>query len=63
MAYHDGWGLRPGVGRRIGHAFPRRPSTPGSLTLDMYATKEKKLVVARAPLSNAVEIKLNLDRK
>ena len=60
MAYHDGWGYGPGWGGGLA-TLSEASIHAGQLDLDMYATKEKKLVW-RGAVSNAVEIKLNLDR-
>ena len=60
MAYHDGWGYGPGWGGGLAK-LSEASIHARQLDLDMYATKEKKLVW-RGAVSNAVEIKLNLDR-
>jgi hypothetical protein len=60
MAYHDGWGYGPGWGGGLA-TLSEASIHAGQLDLDMYAATEKKLVW-RGAVSNAVEIKLNLDR-
>jgi hypothetical protein len=60
MAYHDGWGYGPGWGAGLA-TLSEASIHAGQLDLDVYAATEKKLVW-RGAVSNAVEIKPNLDR-
>ena len=60
MAYRDGWGYGPGWGGGLA-TLSEASIHARQLDLDMYAATEKKLVW-RGAVSNAVEIKLNLDR-
>jgi len=60
MAYHDGWGYGPRWGGGLA-TLSEVSIHAGQLDLDMYAATEKKLVW-RGAVSNAVEIKPNLDR-
>ena len=60
MAYRDGWGYGPGWGGGLA-TIAEASIHAGELDLDMYAATEKKLVW-RGAVSNAVEIKPNLDR-
>jgi Domain of unknown function (DUF4136) len=59
MAYHDGWGYGPGWGGGLA-SLSEASIRARQLDLDIYAATEKKLVW-RGAVSNAVEIKLNLD--
>jgi Domain of unknown function (DUF4136) len=59
MAYHDGWGYGPGWGGGL-TTLSEASIHARQLDLDIYAVTEKKLVW-RGAVSNAVEIKLNLD--
>jgi uncharacterized protein DUF4136 len=60
MPYRASWGYGPGWGgglATIAEAYIHA----GQLDLDMYASREKKLVW-RGAVSNAFDLKLNLDR-
>src|SRR6201998_3563470 len=59
-AYHDGWGYGPGWGGGL-DAMAEASIHAGQLDLDMYAATEKKLVW-RGAVSNAIELKLNVER-
>ena len=60
MAYRDGWGYGPGWGGGAATAAEEMIHA-SQLDLDMYAATEKRLVW-RGAVSNAVEIKVNLDK-
>jgi len=59
MAYHDGWGYGPGWGGGLA-AIAEASIHAGQLDLDMYASREKKLVW-RGAVSNTVDLYLNLE--
>lgn len=58
-AYHDGWGYGPEWGGGLA-TIADASIHPGQLDLDMYAATEKKLVW-RGAVSNAIELKLNVE--